>query len=62
MFCKYWGIYAKYKYDVEFINFVSEYDIFGMCQTWASSGTDFDNFMPDYDHFDFVRKKDHKGC
>lgn len=28
-----------------------------MCETWAISETDFDDFLYDYEHFDYVRRK-----
>ena len=28
-----------------------------MCETWARNEHEFENFMTDYTHFDFVRKR-----
>ena len=49
--------FDKYKRDGEFAEYLSLFDIFGMCETWAISETDFDGFLYDYRHFNHVRRK-----
>ncbi len=49
--------FAKYKYDVDFLNYAKQYDIFGMCETWGSDQSDFDDTLHGYDHFDYIRPR-----
>ena len=42
---------------MNFISYVSKFNIFAMCEIWANSESDFTNFMPDYQHFVYARKK-----
>ena len=49
--------YMKFKYDDSFRSHVRKFDIFGMCETWASEEKDFDKVLPEYSHFDFICKR-----
>ena len=40
-----------------FLENVKKFDIFGMCETWGNATSDFDNTLPDYSHFSYVREK-----
>ena len=33
------------------------FHIFGICEIWAGTESDFDNLVPKYEHFKFVRQK-----
>ena len=49
--------FFKYKNDQLFLNYLSAFDLFGMCETWGNQSGDFDETLPDYTHFDFIRSK-----
>ena len=49
--------FMKFKFDEFLHSYIRRFDIFGMCETWARNEHEFENFMTDYTHFDFVRKR-----
>ena len=49
--------FEKYKNDPDFIQFASSFNIFGICETWAETESDFEHCLPNYEHYVYVRQK-----
>lgn len=54
-----WNIEGLSKYDdtTDFKAYCSKYDIIGVCETWCVHGNNYENFLPSYVNFDYVRPK-----
>ena len=51
---------AKYEVYVEIKEFIKQFDIFGLCDTWGKSSDEFDSFLDGYNAFSNVRKKKYR--
>ena len=45
----------KLVYNVDFIEYLSNFDIIFLCETWSRFSGEFDNLLPHFNHFDKVR-------
>lgn len=53
-----WNIQGllKYTHDSYLKRYLEQFDFICLCETWARYTGEFDNFLPNYVHFDSVRK------
>ena len=49
--------FEKYKNDPDFIQYTSSFNIFGICETWAETESDFEHCLPYYERCVYVRQK-----